>query len=115
MQALHVSADSLEPKRFWWIGLPVSGIVEEVSSRGFGTPAIQCDQQDRTAVEAVCDGAGQTHAAILNAAVNPYNDWEAEDWNESFQEIMAINVLGALSTFREPRYRPCRMAMAASC
>lgn len=102
MQALHVSADSLEPKRFWWIGLPVSGIVEEVSSRGFGTPAIQCDQQDRTAVEAVCDGAGQTHAAILNAAVNPYNDWEAEDWNESFQEIMAINVLGALSTFLEP-------------
>jgi len=67
---------------------------------GIRAEARCCDVTDRVAVETMCAELGPFDACVLNAGINPYNDWLAADWNDTFRSVMDVNVLGALNIAR---------------
>ncbi|RKE36346.1 3-oxoacyl-[acyl-carrier protein] reductase [Paraburkholderia sp. BL23I1N1] len=79
---------------------PMDALVRELSDAGVSTSSYVCDVSDRAAVEQVCRSIGPVDAAVLNAGANPYDDWESASWNDSFRNIMDINVLGPVNFVR---------------
>lgn len=72
----------------------------ELESRGVRVSAAACDVRSRAAVEALCRSVGPVDAAILNAGANPWNDWNDDDWDESFDDVMGVNVRGPINVAR---------------
>jgi NAD(P)-dependent dehydrogenase (short-subunit alcohol dehydrogenase family) len=65
----------------------VKGIIADVSSR---------EDMERVAAE-----VGLVDALVLNAAICPWNeDWQAPEWDKSFEQVMKVNVLGPINAVR---------------
>jgi NAD(P)-dependent dehydrogenase (short-subunit alcohol dehydrogenase family) len=61
----------------------------------------QADVADRAAVERVAAEAGPVDALVASAALCPWgDDWHDEGWDEVFQRVMAVNLLGPLNCAR---------------
>jgi NAD(P)-dependent dehydrogenase (short-subunit alcohol dehydrogenase family) len=59
-----------------------------------------CDVRKRPAVEKLCASLGRVDAAILNAGYNPFGNWTDSNFDDSFNDVMAVNVLGPLNFAR---------------
>lgn len=59
-----------------------------------------CDVADRDAVERIAASIGAVDALVDAGAVNPFDDWEASDWDESFDRVLAVNARGPINLVR---------------
>jgi 3-oxoacyl-[acyl-carrier protein] reductase len=76
------------------------GLVAELSVGGRKHIFETCDVRSRAEVESFCARNLPIHAAILNAGIFPKEEWLADDWDEQFQEVMAVNVAGPANFVR---------------
>ena len=67
-----------------------------------GVEAVQAlDISDRKAVESLIAGHAAIDALIDTAAICPFDeDWMAPDWDDKFQRVMKVNVLGPINLVR---------------
>jgi NAD(P)-dependent dehydrogenase (short-subunit alcohol dehydrogenase family) len=71
-----------------------SGVVE-------GVRGIIADVSSREDMERVAAEVGAVDALVLNAAICPWNEnWQAPEWDESFERVMKVNVLGPINAVR---------------
>ena len=86
--------------------------VAEAIRRDGGTAlAMTADASSRADVERIAADVWPIDALILNAALCPWDeDWQAPGWDASFEQVMAVNVLGPIHAARAflPRMIECR-------
>lgn len=71
-----------------------SGVVD-------GAKALIGDVSSRNDMEHIASDVGPVDALVLNAAICPWNeDWQAPEWDESFERVMKVNVLGPINAVR---------------
>ena len=66
-----------------------------------GARAYRADVASRAEIERIAGEVGPVDALVLNAALCPFGeDWQAADWDASFERVMAVNVHGAIHAAR---------------
>jgi NAD(P)-dependent dehydrogenase (short-subunit alcohol dehydrogenase family) len=76
-------------------------VAETIRHDGGKATAFMADASSRLDVERIAAEAGPIHALVLNAALCPWDeDWRAPQWDESFERVMAVNVLGPIHAVR---------------
>src|SRR5438046_1114947 len=76
----------------------VAGAIREA-----GGAALACvaDVSRRPDMDRIAGEVGSINGLILNAAVCPSDeDWQAPEWDQSFNLVMAVNVLGPIHAVR---------------
>ncbi|MGA0598679.1 SDR family NAD(P)-dependent oxidoreductase [Enterovirga sp. CN4-39] len=74
--------------------VPLDDLVTILNRDGHACLTFTCDVTDRKGVERICAEAGPIDAAVLNAGMMADKPFEDDDWNASFDEVMAVNVQG---------------------
>lgn len=77
-----------------------SGLREELAARDIVADAEVCDVSDRKAVEALCRRHSDATGAILNAGANLFRSWDDDDWQDSYDKVMSVNVEGPINFAR---------------
>ena len=76
-------------------------VAKDIAARGGRAEAIEADVADRSAVERIAATVGPVSGLVLNAAICPFGeDWRADDWDESFERVMHVNLLGPIHMAR---------------
>jgi 3-oxoacyl-[acyl-carrier protein] reductase len=88
--AALVLADLQEPQA---LAEELRGNGTEVTTHGF-------DVRDRKATERMVEELGRLDAVVANAGFCPWDDWEDEGWDQVFEEIVDINLLGLIHLMR---------------
>ncbi len=65
-----------------------------------GATALSCDVRDRAAVEALVATSAPLDVIVYTAAICPFDDWEAEDWDDAYAAVLGVNLKGALDLAR---------------
>lgn len=66
--------------------------VQRLIDQGAKAQAFACDVRDRTAIEALAQEVGDVDAMVLNAGAIAYDSWDDPDWDETFQQIIDVNL-----------------------
>ena len=76
--------------------------MEKLATELKGVATVQAlDIADRQAVEALISSHAPIDALIDTAAICPFDeDWMAPDWDDKFQRVMKVNVLGPINLVR---------------
>jgi NAD(P)-dependent dehydrogenase (short-subunit alcohol dehydrogenase family) len=77
-----------------------SALKDELIASAIDVEIEICDVSDRGAVEALCRRHSDATGAVLNAGANFFMPWDADDWQESFDQVMAVNVEGPINYAR---------------
>jgi 3-oxoacyl-[acyl-carrier protein] reductase len=80
----------------------------ELRSQGTRVQSIACDIVNRPEVEALVARLGEIHAAVVLAADCPWDDWNDDDWDQTFRRVIDVNLLGTIHVVRS-----CLPVMAA--
>ncbi len=76
-------------------------VADEIAAGGGRAKAFDTDVSSRTEIERLGASAGRVDGLVLNAAICPFGeDWQAPDWDESFERVMNVNVLGPIHAAR---------------
>ena len=76
-------------------------VVQDIRSAGGEASGIVADAGSRAEIERIAGEVGPVDALVLNAAICPWDeDWLAPEWDESFEQVMAVNVLGPIHAAR---------------
>ena len=81
----------------------VDVVSAEVIAERADDPAADCyslDVSDRAAVTRLADKIGPVYGLIDTAAICPQDDWMDDDWDETLERVLAINVRGPLNLTR---------------
>lgn len=88
-------------------GVVVTDIAEPVAlareiEAQYRTPvtARSLDVTDRQATEALVAGLDRLDAAVANAGICPWDDWNDDGWDDVFRRVMDVNVLGVINLVR---------------
>ena len=66
-----------------------------------GARVYRADVASRAEIERIAGEVGPLDALVLNAALCPFGeDWQAPEWEASFERVMAVNVHGAIHAAR---------------
>ena len=75
---------------------PTEALAQQHGETGADAAAYVCDVTRRDEVEAVAASAGAVDALVLGAGICPWDDWEEPGWDEVFERVMAVNLLGPI-------------------
>jgi NAD(P)-dependent dehydrogenase (short-subunit alcohol dehydrogenase family) len=76
-------------------------VAAEIAKDGGKARAIIADVGARDAMSKVADEVGGVDALVLNAAICPWGeDWLDPEWDESFERVMQVNLLGPMNAVR---------------
>jgi 3-oxoacyl-[acyl-carrier protein] reductase len=76
-------------------------VVETIRSEGGKATSFVADAASRSDMERLFAEIGAADGLVLNAAICPWDeDWLAAEWDESFNRVMAVNVLGPIHALR---------------
>jgi len=75
-------------------------LAAEIRAAGGAAESRACDIADRAAVEAMADAVGAVDGIVATFGFQPFDDWQADDWEDAFHKVMDINVLGPLHLAR---------------
>ena len=62
--------------------------------------AVTCDVSSRREVDLLCREFPDADGLVLSAGILPFDDWMDEEWDASFDRVMAVNVRGSLNMVR---------------
>lgn len=79
---------------------PPEALAAEIVRRGGSAAARACDLGVREEIEALLAAAGPVDAVVAAAAVCPWDDWHAPGWDEVFDEVISVNLKGAVMLCR---------------
>lgn len=82
-----------------------SALAAELAPAGAGATAPRvtahvCDVRDRGAIDALAETVGGVDGLVLNAGAIAFDDWDALEWEESFHEIIHVNLLAPMQFAR---------------
>ncbi|MCV0437469.1 MAG: SDR family oxidoreductase [Hydrogenophaga sp.] len=77
---------------------PVSDVL--LAELGPNARSAVCDVTDRRAVEQLFRDFPNTDGLVLSAGILPFDDWMDEQWDASFDRVMAVNVRGSINLAR---------------
>ena len=77
-----------------------SVLAAELRASGTSVRTVAFDVRDRLATEQVFQEVGTPDALVVNAGYCPWDDWEEEGWDEEFQKVIDINVMGVINITR---------------
>jgi NAD(P)-dependent dehydrogenase (short-subunit alcohol dehydrogenase family) len=76
-------------------------LVDTIRGNGGRARSFTADASSRADIERIAGKIGAVDALVLNAALCPWDeDWLAPEWDQSFERVMAVNVLGPLHAVR---------------
>jgi NAD(P)-dependent dehydrogenase (short-subunit alcohol dehydrogenase family) len=76
-------------------------VAESIIAGGGAAEAFDADASSRSEIERIAAKVGRVDGLVLNAAICPFGeDWYAPDWDESFERVMSVNVLGPIHAAR---------------
>jgi NAD(P)-dependent dehydrogenase (short-subunit alcohol dehydrogenase family) len=76
-------------------------VAQSIRQAGGAAAAQIADVSRRADLERIAREVGTIDGLVLNAAVCPWDDdWQAADWDESFERVMAVNLLGPIHAAR---------------
>ena len=75
-------------------------LARSIRSEGGDAEAFACDVARTEEIEALVAGAGALDGLVYLAALCPWTDWHDEGWEALFDEVLAVNLRGALATSR---------------
>jgi NAD(P)-dependent dehydrogenase (short-subunit alcohol dehydrogenase family) len=79
----------------------VEGVAQSIRAAGGIGEACRADAGKRADMERIAADVGHVDGLVLNAAICPWDDdWDAPEWDESFERVMAVNVLGPIHAAR---------------
>jgi 3-oxoacyl-[acyl-carrier protein] reductase len=79
-------------------------LAEGLARSGISALPVACNITRREAVEALVARCPRLDAAVFTTAICPWDDWRAPGWDATFDEVIAVNLKGAIDF--------CRAAMA---
>lgn len=85
-----VLIDIVDPHAFRQRGVPATGAV----------PYYAVDVADRRAVAALAETVGPIWAVIDATGISPLDDWMSDDWEESFNRVVDVNLRGPINLAR---------------
>ena len=85
-----VLADKAAPK----------ALADQLTASGFEASAHACDASSRHDIDALVDAAGDVDVLVYVAAICPWDDWEDDGWDAKFDEVLAVNLRGAIFAAR---------------
>jgi NAD(P)-dependent dehydrogenase (short-subunit alcohol dehydrogenase family) len=71
-----------------------------VQALGRSASAAALDVSDRVAVEAWASEVGPVDALIDCAAICPFDDWEGQGWDDTFERVLDVNLHGPVNLCR---------------
>lgn len=77
-----------------------SALAEELAPVGAGASAHVCDVRDRGAIDALAGTVGGVDGLVLNAGAIAFDDWDSLEWEDSFHEIIHVNLLAPMQFAR---------------
>lgn len=77
-----------------------SALAEELAPVGAGAAAHVCDVRDRAAIDALAETVGGVDGLVLNAGAIAFDDWDSLEWEDSFHEIIQVNLLAPMQFAR---------------
>jgi NAD(P)-dependent dehydrogenase (short-subunit alcohol dehydrogenase family) len=78
-----------------------TALAETIRGAGGKAQSLIADAGSRADIERIATQTGAVDALVLNAALCPWNeDWLAPEWDQSFERVMHVNVLGPLHAVR---------------
>jgi NAD(P)-dependent dehydrogenase (short-subunit alcohol dehydrogenase family) len=78
-----------------------AAVARDIEAAGGSAHSFQADVANRAAIERLADAAGPVDALVLNAALCPFGeDWQAEQWDASFERVIAVNLHGPIHAAR---------------
>jgi NAD(P)-dependent dehydrogenase (short-subunit alcohol dehydrogenase family) len=81
------------------LGAP-DALAAEIAATGRSALALACDVGSKASVEAAFDRAGTIDAVVALAGYCPWDDWLEDDWDETFDKVMNVNVRGVVNVAR---------------
>lgn len=75
-------------------------LAESLGDSGAEPTAVACDLRSRADVEAVVAEAGAIDGLVYVAAICPWDDWRDEGWDDIFDDVLAVNLRGAVFAAR---------------
>ncbi len=73
---------------------------EAIRAGGGTTEVARCDITDRAAVEALVVAHTPLDALVVSAAICPWDDWNDQLWDETFERVIAADLLGPIHLSR---------------
>lgn len=67
---------------------------DELRSAGHRADAFACNTGERASVEALAAAAGEVDVLVDSAGICPWDDWQDEGWDATFDRVLATNVKG---------------------
>ncbi|SMH36856.1 SDR family NAD(P)-dependent oxidoreductase [Azospirillum agricola] len=77
-----------------------SALAEELAAGGAKAGAHACDVRDRAAIDALAETVGGVDGLVLNAGAIAFDDWDSLEWEDSFHEIIHVNLLAPMQFAR---------------
>jgi len=75
--------------------------VAEAIRRDSGTAeAFPCDVAERRKVEALVTSLLPLDALVVSSAICPWDDWDDSNWDETFQRVISVDLLGPINLSR---------------
>lgn len=75
-------------------------LADDLTAEGIVASAVACDVVSRAEVEAMVADAGNIDALVYVTAVCPFDDWRQDGWDDAFDEVIAVNLKGAIDAAR---------------
>lgn len=83
-------------------------VFKDLESEAPPIAAFACDLSSRQAVDRLARDTGPVDCLVDLAAVCPFDDWTAPDWNDELMRVLAVNLGGPLNLMRA--YFPAMIA-----
>jgi NAD(P)-dependent dehydrogenase (short-subunit alcohol dehydrogenase family) len=80
--------------------LPPQEIAARVGEAAREAEIHSLDTSRRAEVEAMAEKVGAVYGLIDTAAIAPFDDWMADDWDEALDRVIAVNVKGPINVTR---------------
>jgi NAD(P)-dependent dehydrogenase (short-subunit alcohol dehydrogenase family) len=78
-----------------------AAVAGDIEAAGGRARALRADVSQRAEIERLAGEAGPVDALVLNAALCPFGeDWQAPEWDASFEQVIAVNLHGPVHAAR---------------
>lgn len=78
-----------------------AAVAQAIEDAGGRARTFRADVARRAEIERVAGAAGPVDALVLNAALCPFGeDWQAPEWDASFEQVIAVNLHGPIHAAR---------------